>query len=1143
MQSRLYMKSRFKYYLSQGFYNLRHSIMICIAFALALSIISGLGFYSEAYEQYAIQKDYSQLIDFDFSLSDDTLQIQKAFSDFDENLSTFLSSNDFSIDSLQYYAFYKFDSDLPLSYWYINQSRIPTELKGFYSSDVLQPVRYYTMGSEFYSTSRFSDFFKMIEGRTPANYNEIVLDFTFAELLNASVGDQLSIPIRSDQYTQYHNFYLDPNDDDLHSQNAPYYENTNFFYYDTNFTLVGTYASSHKTYSIAQMHYKANYEYDFLSGEVSLPDYTQETVTPVMGYYDFSNQSVFTDFQQTVVDINFWYDTYEKTYLHRCEIGLYAIYNRELIKFGQFSSSASQIQTVADQIRIQFSGNSHLINYLSYNLENLYARTETIRKTSLMLTVPLVITAIILGFFTRKTEIKARMDEYLLLRSKGSPVKMLVYQFAAESLFIGLFSVILGVFLGLGNFLLFQRFYNILFDINPSTRLSFVLTIGPVINTTIFGFASAILGSLSALFYILNLPISKLLKIKESGDSPPEIDEKSLYGKPESLENGKEKEKFTPSEEKTKIDEFPQDSTLNDLYLTDQVSLRKRMVQNNYNLDGKKLGTMQLIQQVKDSEELKEKQSKEKDQSSVLGIQSKKRGVYIILVSLIPIVIYIFGIMGVYIEHIPTLFVNIGYFVQENELLLSVFIFASPPICVIGIIRIFLSENPRAFAKWVKGLSNLFVKDHGYLIGIEMVKKRQIKVLVLILAIFTSLFGFANLFTNSYVKNEINSSNILIGADLQVELHVTNPNIKNYEDIQVLEATLKSYQIGDDIPLCNQINSILIEETSTLNPNYRNIFYVNMSEYFSIISEDNKPIPIQDFDTRFQAVIDYNSNNQNSLPGIIVNSQYALTNNLDIGDETEIMHRYFNQDDLTYYNESIQAVVVEILDFMPGLYVKGDITQEYSENLILDQKFLNLSANISHSRIIHQFIDLNFNENLKISQIPWIFTNITNQKIKFQSFNYYDQSFKDKNLAFSANVFGFYIMVYIDFIVMGILISFGASIMMVSFQKENKFFNGLLLSRGFGKRRLLLLITAEIFVIFFTASLIGLGTGLLFSFSYLKLMNFIKISSQGLEFILYMNLSDFILIFGLLFLSTICIMGFQFIFERRNNISKFLHKF
>jgi len=65
-------------------------------------------------------------------------------------------------------------------------------------------------------------------------------------------------------------------------------------------------------------------------------------------------------------------------------------------------------------------------------------------------------------------------------------------------------------------------------------------------------------------------------------------------------------------------------------------------------------------------------------------------------------------------------------------------------------------------------LSSIFLKEKSYLCGIEMVKRKQYKTVILLVGIFTSLLVFTNVFLNSSSRYNRMVYNVKLGAGLEL---------------------------------------------------------------------------------------------------------------------------------------------------------------------------------------------------------------------------------------------------------------------------------------------------------------------------------------------------------------------------------------
>jgi hypothetical protein len=487
-------------------------------------------------------------------------------------------------------------------------------------------------------------------------------------------------------------------------------------------------------------------------------------------------------------------------------------------------------------------------------------------------------------------------------------------------------------------------------------------------------------------------------------------------------------------------------------------------------------------------------------------------------------------------------FISISGLIERYFGIILIFAIISPVLFVVGIIRIIAVEKPSRFARISKFLSSLFLKEKSYLCGMEMVRRKQYRTVILLVGIFTSLLVFTNVFINSFSRYEIIMDNIQVGSDVKLTYFNNDMSIANTSDFDLLEYQLKSYKTPDNETIIDQVLTSYTEMTSDSFNSMR--FYIDIEKYLNIIQEDDKILPTGDYVSNIEELIDYNKNSSNLIPGVIVNSAFMTLNRLELGDLFTFTHSFFNSSSLTLQNESISVKILVSLDAMPGFYAfSGQWSYANRERMLIDISSVNQDMNLLHGIEIYQFIDINPEIEDDPVVLEGIFRNITSGFIGNIGFQFYEQNWNNLNYKLDSEISGFYGIVYLEFLMIGVLLAFGLAILILSFQRENKYFNGVLLARGFGRIGLLKLILSQISIIFLIGILTGLLSGFITSFSLLKIVVIMNYGRGLISFPLFVNAVELFEILGIIVLSSFGIYLIAYYFEAKKNITEYFHKF
>ena len=229
---------------------------------------------------------------------------------------------------------------------------------------------------------------------------------------------------------------------------------------------------------------------------------------------------------------------------------------------------------------------------------------------------------------------------------------------------------------------------------------------------------------------------------------------------------------------------------------------------------------------------------------------------------------------------------------------------------------------------------------------------------------------------------------------------------------------------------------------------------------------------------------------------------------------------------------------------MPGFYVfSGQLSFSYRERMIIDISSVNQDKNLLHGIDILQMIDIDTDVEDDPEVLEGILNNVTSEYFEYAWFAFFDQNWDNLSYNLALDETGFYGIVYLEFLMIGVLLAFGLAILILSFQRENKYFNGVLLARGFGRIGLLKLITSQISIIYLILILTGLLSGFITSFSLLKFVTIMNYGGGNISFPLFVNILELAEILGMIVLSSFVIYLVSYYFESRKNITEYFHKF
>jgi len=670
------MGNRFSFYFSQGYRNLKNSILIILGLSLALSMVSGISLFIDSYQSHLVNESYTQILDFDckYGFESSSANISQSLKSYDSSIeSLFLDAENLDIEStFQYFK---------LSSWELTFYKNYTKEYGdeFSGIDVVEDmsVRIGLFDEKFYISERFDEYFSIINGTFPKSDEEILIPINLAYKMNLTLGETTNLDIKSDRIEDTINSTLSLSD----------------------VKVVGIYAGKLNFYSFSDTYLTNRYNYysenNTVTGFESVVDRSREFV---FCHINFSQPEQTHPVQNLIYDYNLLranssLDAYDMTSLEK-NWGLGICYNRAIISFNRLNSYSRKISQETYLIERDLPYSVIFQDYLSWTLSDLYLISNMARIILQIINIPILIFAIFIGSFAIKTNTKSRLDEFLLLRSKGCPNSLLRKQFLVEAFFNGVTSSTVALIAGIGTFYGFRELLGgLLFDFHD-TEVVLVpsITWGTIILTYSIGIGITFLASLSSIVYVGKLPAHKLLTILGSDSMDIEYDEKSLFRNTE--------------EKKVSIEETPFYEGSQDQQNATETEEESR------------------------SKKIKKKRKKRKKHSLYINaVQTKEKkkaklSIALIIISLFPLMVYFLYYIGS-LPSAPDIFISLSALIVRYFLVIFIFAIISPVLFAVGIIRIIAIEKPSRFARISKFLSYIFLKEKSFICGMEMVKRKH----------------------------------------------------------------------------------------------------------------------------------------------------------------------------------------------------------------------------------------------------------------------------------------------------------------------------------------------------------------------------------------------------------------------------------
>ncbi|TFG20774.1 MAG: ABC transporter permease, partial [Promethearchaeota archaeon] len=856
------MFQKFNFNIRQAIYNVKRSFMTILTLTIAISMVAGLFFYFDAFEREAAQStsQFSTFSDLNLLHSSSTRQLEcsNTFQFTDAGVYISLDNAQLEVEAAYKYQTISSTSYPPFlgSFVFVDHSSRPDLLSQGLNSFEYFRFHSFQLDNNFYQSKRFTQFFNMIEGRTPQNKNEILIDMMVAAKFDYDVGSSVNLTTVNfydygDQYT-----IIIPN-----------------------MTVVGTFVptTSLQSYRIVNGSTDfSNYYFDFTEEDFIGLDYndlyeldSSGTDTPLLGFSTFeADDHPFQQYYQTLVPLVVG-EILTLDYFSGYGVTL----NRDIVSFFNINPPARTVEIGINDLVRSLPYSIIILDMISTPLQALFEQSNRMRILSQLINIPVILVALIVGSFTSKSSAQSKLDEFLLLRSKGVPNRTVRNQILMESIVNGIVASVFGTGLG------FVTFFGHDLWIRPMIYTQFIeldvklfVKVSSILLSIGIGVFLSFFTSFSSIRYVNRQKTSDLLTTIDQKDMDVEFDEQSVY---------RSLDKTTKTMRKS-----------------------NREIKKEYR------------------DIIEEKRKK-----------TKKWSIFFLFIGALPVYYYFF--IKYAFEIFPnSLLQNWKYF-SENFLVYSflslVFIIA-PVFLGIAFIRIITQEAPIILGRISRFFGRMFLGYKSYLLGLQMIKKKQYATVIMFLGIFSALFVHMNIMTYSLFAQKNVYTNYQTGADMSVSFEF-GFNLTNTGDFEDLIQDVKAIAPNGE-PLVEDAMVIYQHPHRFISKQY--MYYVNFSHYLNFVSDKDKILPNRDFVATINALNDYNLNDpeRDIYPGAIVNQKYLENNNVEVGNITYLAYEYYDSTQpfhTAFDNGYIIAVrIVGIAEYLPGVYVRP-LSEESAE--------------------------------------------------------------------------------------------------------------------------------------------------------------------------------------------------------------------
>ncbi|WP_457559249.1 FtsX-like permease family protein [Candidatus Harpocratesius sp.] len=1053
------MGSFIGFYWKKSIYNLKNQWLIIFSISIAISMIVGLSFYNNALFSYQFNKSFDFVPDFEISHKqiygehhsaipklEYSLNFEK---DYNEVMNA-ISRSSLQIEKVCQYGILSIEE----GFWVHNQWATINPLSTVSLFDYQRKlnateIEFIVFDNNFYNSSRFKQYFKVIEGTTPNNPNEILIEYRFAQQLGLKTNQTTNITmlIGSDlEYSppivQYKAFQL------------------------KNVTISGIYLAVQNEYVFDTEHFIYSYTYEDYLTNREIPFSISKFDEPAMfSYYNFSGPDMQHPFQILHQEIaqDEWYYQYLRTSYTRS--GYFLMYNREMLDFNQIRHQISTIQSASQNLSIYLPIDHGFVDLLSGNMKLFYDDFKQSKFLFQLIYMPIILFSLTISILLMKSSKKKKEKELFYLKSMGIKNKILNKIIIFDGFINALIGSSLGIVLGFGTFYLYDQIFHDIFlkeigvNLNPEMNISAIL----------WGFILSIIINFISIIQILRmisrLNLEKLTqKIKIEEDYSANLDEFILF-------SAKTKKKHSIKNSELKSENYFNNKAKIETVTNEKLKYTYVLFKKIKLLFGTKI--------------FKEEKEEWQNQVSV-------KTWLLLFFGAIPIILFFLLILKNKLVF-SDLMIDFFSTLQNNYEIIEFSFFIGVIMIIIGIVRIISLERPKFYARLVKIISHITLGEFDKYISVNLIGKKKWNAILIQLTLLFSGVIALNILSNT-TSNYLRMPEVFqIGADVNISYE--DPYFKNQSDILSFEnkfrnlSDLTNQKIIEDLAFYYKSEYCYYSQTLELNPvTQRKIQVISLetNKYLTIFSQ-NKVLDVNpNLYSSLKGLIKFNQENDN-FTGIIVSSHFLRKNNLDIGDRIMIsLHYYGVPDNQQYIDHPVQ--IIGAIDIFPGVYYSS--TNDISDIILIDYNEALTENEALLGEEFHSLIKLKeFSKNTNQELLYNIMLKFLSNYCKFPIIQFQDPDWdeispiKIGNQGNLSNIFG---LLYYDFIIIGFFVVGEIAILSQIFLNSSKPIEKRLLGRGMKKNQLITIRIVEFGIILITALIISIPIGSLTALSFIK---------------------------------------------------------
>jgi hypothetical protein len=326
------------------------------------------------------------------------------------------------------------------------------------------------------------------------------------------------------------------------------------------------------------------------------------------------------------------------------------------------------------------------------------------------------------------------------------------------------------------------------------------------------------------------------------------------------------------------------------------------------------------------------------------------------------------------------------------------------------------------------------------------------------------------------------------------------------------------------------------------------IDYVNFSQYFDMLFQEDYFIPVSNLQSSIESLIDQLNDTTYALG--FADEDFLYYHDLQVGDLYTFTHEYNNFSKWgpdSRFSTEIICKIVDQIDIIPGIdpgvmEIDG-YSPEIAGHLTIDSSCLDMHPSLSHGYEIIQL--LNYNTSLQISQaeLESKFNNALEGYSRYQAFAFHDTNARVSYSAFNDGS-GYYGIIYMDLLVIGVFFSIGIALFLNTTIQQDRYIHGILLSKGFGRKGIIKYALSQWFVVVVIPLIVSIIFGGLSAIIFAKILQYMTLRSTSLFSVpVYANFWELGLIFSGILTISFLVNILPFMLRSKKEISHYLHKF